>query len=116
MQQITLNEQSIVEVVNAKQENFKLCFNYNQTRQGWFVDIISENFKCRGIRLASFPNILSQWEKRLGFGLAVKCERDSEALFYEDFSSGRANLYLLEPDDLEAQQVLWDNLNSIDNI
>ena len=115
MQQISLNEQTIVEVVNAKQENFKLCFNYNQTRQGWFVDIISENFKCRGIRLASYPNILAQWENRLGFGLAVKCEKDSEAIFYEDFSSGRANLYLLEPEDLSAQKVLWDNLNSTDN-
>ena len=116
MQQITLTEQNIFEVINAKNENYKLCFNYNQARQGWFVDIKSQNFKCFGIRLTSFPNILDQWEKKLGFGLAVKCEKNSEALFYEDFTSGRANLFLLEPEDLEAQKVLWENLNLTDSI
>lgn len=116
MQQINLDEQNVFEVINAKNENFKLCFNYNQTRQGWFVDIVSENFKLFGIRLTSLPNILEQWENRLGFGLAIKCEQNSEALFYEDFTSRRANLYLLEPEDLLAQKVLWQNLNLIDSI
>lgn len=116
MQQIQLDEQNITEIVNAKQEKYKLCFNYNQTRQGWFVDVKSETFQCNGIRLASYPNILEQWENKLGFGLAVKCENNSEALYYEDFISGRANIFLLEPEDLEAQKVLWNSLNSIDNI
>lgn len=116
MQKISLNEQNVIEIINAKQERYKLYINYNQIRQGWFLDVISENFKCKGIRLTSYPNILEQWENRLGFGLAVKCEHDSEAIFYEDFITGRANLYLLEPVDLLAQKALWEKLNSIDNI
>lgn len=116
MQQITLDEQQIVEVYNSNNQNFKLCFNYNQTRQGWFVDIYSEKFQLFGIRITSVPNILMQWQNKLGFGLAVKCEQNSEPMFYEDFTAKRASLYILEPDDLEAQKLIWKSLSLTDNI
>lgn len=118
MQKISLDEQCVYQVVNTNQEPYYLFFNYNRTRQGWFVDVVSDNFKIYGIRITSIPNILKQWESVLGFGLAAKCEQNSEPMFYEDFSSERANLYILETGDLLFQKEIWKNLdiNSTDNI
>lgn len=116
MQQIELTEQGTYNIINSKQENYQLVFNYNQAVQGWFLDLVSENFKIYGIRVTSVLNILKQWSDKIGFGVAVKCEQDSEPMFFEDFTTKRARVYLLEPDDLITQKVLWKNINLIDNI
>lgn len=107
MQQITFKENNIIEVINAENEVYTGYINYNSTRQGWFLDLVSEKFKIYGIRIASCPNILKQWTKRLGFGIGVMCENKSEPFFWEDFNTGRAKMYLLEPDDLKLQELLY---------
>ena len=110
MQQITIVENSTIEVINAKQETYKGYINYNSSRQGWFVDIVSENFKIYGIRITSSPNILRQWRNKLGFGIGVLTENKSNPFFLEDFNTGRAKLYLLEPDDLDYQDFLYEQI------
>lgn len=107
MQQITIKENSTIEIVNAKNETFTGYINYNSSRRGWFLDLVSDNFKLYGIRITSVPNILRQWRDKLGFGIGVLCENKSEPFFLEDFNTGRAKLYLLEPDDLSFQDKLY---------
>lgn len=110
MQQITISENSTIEIINAKQETYTGYINYNTSRQGWFLDLVSENFKIYGIRITTSPNILRQWQKKLGFGLGVLCENNSEAFFSEDFNTGRAKLYLIEPDDLALQDLIYEQI------
>lgn len=110
MQEITITENSIIEVINAKNETFNGYINYNSSRQGWFLDLVSENFSIYGLRITTVPNVLRQWRKRLGFGIGVVCENKSEPFFLEDFNTGRAKLYLLEPDDLEMQDILYEQI------
>lgn len=107
MQQITIKENSTIKVINAEEETYTLYINYNSSRQGWFVDVVSENFKIYGLRITSVPNVLRQWKNKLGFGLGVFTENKSEPFLLEDFNTGRATLYLLEPDDLLVQDILY---------
>ena len=106
MQIISLNEQTVIEIINSKQESYKLAFSYNYNRQGWFIDIVSDSFKIYGLRITCNSNILRQWKDKLGFGIAIEAENDLEPFFQEDFLTERAKIYLLEPSDLEDQ----DNL------
>ena len=110
MQEITLKENSSIEIINAKEETYVGYINYNSSRQGWFLDLVSENFSIYGIRITSVPNILRQWQKKLGFGIGVLTENKSEPFFLEDFNTGRAKMYLLEPDDLEIQDILYEQI------
>lgn len=107
MQQITITENSTLQIINAKEETYTGYINYNTTRQGWFLDLIGENFKILGIRITSCPNILRQWSSRLSFGLEIYCEQKSEPFFFEDFNTGRAKIFLLEEDDLYLQDLIY---------
>lgn len=107
MQQITITENSTIELINAKNETYTGYINYNSSRQGWFLDLVSDNFKLYGIRLTSVPNVLRQWKDKLGFGLCVICENNSEPFFSEDFDTGRAKLFLLNIDDLKLQDLIY---------
>lgn len=107
MQQITITENSTIEIINAKNETYTGYINYNSSRQGWFLDLVSDNFKIYGIRITSVPNILRAWKERLGFGIGVICENYSEPFLLEDFNTGRASLYLLDLDDLKFQDILY---------
>lgn len=100
MQRITLNENTVINVMNTNNEKFTIYLNYNTSRQGWFLDLESESFKLYGIKITSVLNVLEQWKDKLGFGLYVDTENRSEPFFLEDFNTGRSKLYLLEPDDL----------------
>lgn len=107
MQQIAITENSTIEIINAKNETYTGYINYNSSRQGWFLDLVSDSFKIYGIRMTSVPNILRQWKDKLGFGICVLTENKSEPFFLEDFNTGRAKLYLLEPDDLDLQDIIY---------
>lgn len=110
MQQLELNENSIIEVVNSNKVSYKLYFNYNTTRQGWFVDVASEEFNIYGIKAVCSPNILRQWQNKLNFGIAIIADNELDPFFAEDFASERAKIYLVEPQDLDAQNILYKSL------
>lgn len=110
MQEITITENSTIQIVNSKSENYTGYINYNSSRQGWFLDLESENFKIYGLRITSVPNMLRQWQDRLGFGLCVITENNSEPFFMEDFNTGRAKIYLLNPDDLFIQDLVYGQI------
>lgn len=107
MQQISISENSTIEIINAENEVFTGYINYNTSRQCWFLDLVSDKLKIYGIKITSCPNILQQWSKRLGFGLGIMCENKSEPFFWEDFNTGRAKIFLLEPDDLDLQELIY---------
>lgn len=110
MQEITITENSTIEIVNGNNETYTGYINYNSSRQGWFLDLVSENFKIYGLRLTSVPNILRQWQSKLGFGICVITENNSEPFFLEDFNTGRSKIYLLNPDDLYFQDLVYGQI------
>lgn len=92
--------------------------------QQWFIDIEWNSFVLRGKRVFSSPNILSQHEKIIPFGLACITEGGGEPFLVNDFSSGRVNIYLLSPEEVievqdfyvEQGEILIPSQAAIENV
>ncbi len=78
--------------------------------QQWFIDIEWSTFNLKGNRIYSTPNMLCQYEKIIPFGLGVITEGGGEPFLINDFSSGRVNLYLLSPEEVEEVQDFYVGL------
>lgn len=83
---------------------------YNATTQDWKMDIEWQNFALRGTRVFSSPNLLSQYENIIPFGLAVITNGGGEPFLVNDFSSGRVNMYLLSPEEVKEVQDFYVSL------
>lgn len=79
---------------------FKLA--YRIAVQMWFIDITYKTKIIKGLRVCANINMLDHWKKTLPFGIMVKMsdEGRAEPFLIDDFSSGRAILYVLSSDDL----------------
>ena len=82
-----------------------MTLHYKSAVQQWFIDIEWNNFNLLGNRVYSSPNMLSQYEAIIPFGLACITEGGGEPFLVNDFSSGRVNIYLLSPEEvIEIQE------------
>lgn len=70
---------------------------YRSNQQGWFYTIEGV-FDNR--RIVTSPNMLRAFRDILSFGLACATSDGYEPVFVDDFSTGRAKLYLLNAADL----------------
>lgn len=86
-------------------DTVSITLYFNPAVQEWFFDLEWINFILKGTRVFSNPNILSQYESIIPFGLAVITEGGGEPFLVNDFSSGRVNMYLLPPEEvIEVQE------------
>jgi len=85
-------------------EPVEMILYYIPAIQRWKIDIESNTFILKGMRIDFFPNILHQFRNRIKFGLAVINTLDSgEPFLINDFSSGRIQLSLLS--EAEVNQI-----------
>ncbi len=84
---------------NGKKVEVHLEFKPQQV--GWFLSFTYETFSCSGLRICSSPNVLRQYKNLIPFGLACFVEADQEPMFQTDWSSARANLYLLTTEEVQ---------------
>ena len=80
-----------------------VSMEYRQQQQGWFMDMVWQDFILNGLRVTASPNFLRQWSHILPFGVGIITVGNVEPLNLTDFSSNVASVYLLEGD--EVQQV-----------
>lgn len=73
---------------------------YIEQQTGWFVDILWESKQINGLRLTTSPNLLYKWKNVIPFGLMLLTNTNAEPLNLDDFSTGTAQLYLLNQDDM----------------
>ncbi len=83
---------------NGKQTELTLEFKPQQI--GWFMTLTYEDFTVTGYRVTTNPNFIRQFKNLVPFGLACFVEENQEPMFQEDFSSGRAKLYILTEDEV----------------
>lgn len=83
---------------------------FQAATQEWKIDVEWESFVLKGERVFSSPNIMCQYEKIIPFGLAIITEGSGEPFLVNDFSSGRVNLYLLSPDEVQEVQNFYTSL------
>lgn len=106
-----------------------MTLRYSEQQQGWFYDVewtptnlvlvsakdlygggfiytfeTPEPLKFLGRRLVVSPNLLRQFKLLLSFGLACFTNDGYEIIRREDFSLGRAILYVLNQDDMDQAE------------
>jgi hypothetical protein len=77
---------------------FTLRYFYNQ--QGWYYSFTYGSYTLNNRRMVNSGNMISQIQNIVPFGLACLLTDPYEPVFIDDFSSGRATLYTLNPSDV----------------
>ena len=73
---------------------------FNGTTERWTANITYGAVTINGLGLCCHPNILRQWMNILPFGLSVVTADQTDPFNVNDFSTGRALLYVLDASDV----------------
>ena len=83
----------------------EMILYYVPAIQRWKIDIESNTFVLKGLRLCYHPNILHQFKNRIKFGISIINTLDSgEPFLINDFSSGRFQLAIISESEVEQAQ------------
>lgn len=90
-----------MELVTEDGTVFSLSLRYVDNQQGWFYSIESDILTVYNRRLVTSPNMLRAFRNVIPFGLACYVSGKREPILLDDFSTGKAKLYLLESSDVD---------------
>lgn len=79
-----------------------ISLKHVQQQQGWFISFTYEGFTARGIRVTTSGNFIHKFRNLIPFGFSCVTEFNNEPMLLEDFSSGRAKIYLLNESEVKA--------------
>lgn len=92
-------QEMTVTLDNGSKLNINL--KYISSQQGWFISLsYGTTLIINDRRLAASPNILRAFRNVVDFGIACLTTDRQEPVFIDDFSNGRAKLYILNSDDV----------------
>lgn len=96
--------QQIMTVIRENGKDFDLSLFYSAQQTGWFMSITDNALgkTINNLRIVTSDNLLHQWRNVLQYGIACIVENNDEPFFQDDFSSGRAELYVLTRAEVEA--------------
>jgi hypothetical protein len=82
-----------------------LQLDYSPVSRGWFIDVAYEldgieKWNCKGLRITTIYNLLAQFKNIIPFGLNVYCADGGEPMFLHDFLTGRAELGVLNAEEI----------------
>lgn len=89
------------QALSSSGKSISFTLIYSAATQNWKADIEYNGFKLNGIRIFTSLNILYQYRNIIDFGLACYTQDKGEPFIVNDFSSGRAELYVLTADEVE---------------
>ncbi len=84
--------------INGQRITLNLYFR--PTQQMWFMDVQTQNHEFNGLAIVSSPNCLRCFRHLIPFGIACTTSNGLDPHYVDDFSTQRANLYLLNADDV----------------
>ena len=102
IQNITSDPNQDHTLILAEGPEFSLQLRYKEQQLGWFCNIIYGSREIDGLRIFTSGNVLHQWRNLLPFGIACQVEGDQEATLVDDFSSGRAKLFVLSQSEVNT--------------
>lgn len=85
----------------------QITMYYRLAVQAWFIDVVAGDFELYGYKLYNSPNVLFQYSGVLNFGLACAVSDGGEPFLVNDFSTGRAVLSVLSPDEMDQVADLY---------
>jgi len=84
---------------------------YFQSRTNiWKMDITSGDFDLKGLRISHVLNLLCQYNNIIPFGIGVIIDDGGEPFLINDFSTGRVQLAILTPDEVDAVDAFYVGL------
>lgn len=101
------SNQSIT-LVLADASTVVLKLQYLPAIQRWMMGITYGTFEVQGLNVSIHPNLLRGWRNLLPFGITCTTIDGADPLYIDDFSNGRANLYVLtaaEVDEFETEVI-----------
>lgn len=98
------NQNIVITLGDGTTINLTLNFYANQS--GWFYSLSynSGAFIVNNRRLVTSPNMLSQFQNIIPFGIAVTTTDGYEPIYIDDFITKRASFYVLTADDVALLQ------------
>jgi len=70
-------------------------------QKGWFLSLEYGSFKVRNRRVVTSPNMLRAFKNILPFGIACITADKQEPIYKDDFSTGRAEMFILNETDID---------------
>jgi hypothetical protein len=105
--QITDSPKQLMTVILDDGSTFQIQIEFKPMQLGWFITSIDYgDLSIKGIRIMTSPNMLQQFRNQIPFGLGCFVIGNEEPTLQEDFSSGRAKLYVLTEDDIAVFQAV----------
>lgn len=99
---ITANAKQSHRVVLDTGKIFTLYLEYSDLQTGWFADVTYGGWSVKKLRVTNAYNILRQFKNLIPFGICCRVTAGQEPLLVQDFSTGRAILYVLQSADIVA--------------
>ncbi len=81
-------------------QRINMSLRYAPTQEAWFVDFTLDDFTVRGVRVVSTLNLLRQYRNNIPFGIRVLTNNNLDPYYIDDFSSNRAQMYLLTAEEV----------------
>ena len=88
--------------------DIEITLEYSPMQYSWFAKVVYEDFTLNGIRVFTSPNIMRQFSNFVPFGIVCSVDGGQEPTLQEDFSSGRAKLYVLDREEVLALEDLFN--------
>jgi len=77
------------------------------------MSLVYGTFVLNNYRVVVSPNCLRAFRGVIPFGIACDTTDGYEDLFINDFSNGRASLYLLNSDDVKSVEDIIQNVSQV---
>lgn len=75
---------------------------YISSQKGWFISVgYGTILTANGRRVVTSPNMLRAFRDTIPFGIACTVKDGQEPLYQDDFTAGRATLWILNPDEVQ---------------
>lgn len=89
-------------------QRITMNLRYMPSIQGWQMDLSYNDFTANGIHVVGSPNLLRNFKNIIPFGIACVVTDGLDPYYIDDFSSGRAVLYLLSEADVKSVETLFE--------
>lgn len=100
IENITDKASQVIHIDLTNGEPVDITLRYLPAIERWVIDIAHEQVNVTNIILANHPNLLWQFANTGSFGIACISSDNVDPFQYDDFYSGRCQLFMLEETDL----------------
>lgn len=84
-----------------------IYLTWKETQDSWFLDIIHGTFAIYGMKAIMSPNLLSQFNNKIPFGISIISSTSQDPIIKEAFSSGDWKFLFLDAADIAKYEAIY---------